>query len=200
MSNNAAGPAFSRGRERLILFVLASVQLTAIVDFMVVMPLGPQLDRELGLTPTRFGLIVSSYTYAAGVAGVFASLIVDRYARRTAFLTLFAGFLAGTLGCGLAPSYEWLLAARVLTGAFGGVLGGMALAIVGDVFPEQRRGTATGALMSAFALASVVGVPVGLTLGQQFGWHAHSSHWQSWESRSSSWPRKRFLGSTPTLP
>jgi DHA1 family inner membrane transport protein len=148
------------------------VQLTNIIDFMVVMPLGPQLDRELGLTPARFGLIVSSYTYAAGAAGIFASLFVDRFARRTAFLAIYAGFLAGTLACGLAPTYEWLLAARVLTGAFGGVLGGMAMAIVGDVFPEHRRGRATGALMSAFALASVVGVPVGLTLGQQFGWHA----------------------------
>jgi predicted MFS family arabinose efflux permease len=86
-------------------------------------------------------------------------------------LALYTGFLCGTLACGLAPSYEYLLAARVLTGAFGGVLGGMAMAIVGDVFPEKRRGTATGALMSAFALASVFGVPAGLTLGQEFGWH-----------------------------
>jgi len=136
-----------------------------------VMPLGPQLEEELQLTPARFGLIVSSYTYAAGVAGILASVILDRFARRSAFLALFAGFLSGTLACGLAPTYEWLLAARVLTGAFGGILGGMAMAIVGDVFPEKRRGTATGALMSAFALASVVGVPAGLTLGQEFGWH-----------------------------
>jgi DHA1 family inner membrane transport protein len=171
MSGNTVQPTFSRGRERLILLVLAAVQLTSIVDFMVVMPLGPVLERELGLTPVRFGLIVSSYTYAAGLAGLFASVVLDRYARRTAFLALFAGFLAGTFACGLAPNYEWLLAARVLTGAFGGVLGGMAMAIVGDVFPEKRRGAATGTLMSAFALASVVGVPVGLTLGQEFGWH-----------------------------
>jgi predicted MFS family arabinose efflux permease len=164
-------PAFSPGRERLILLVLATVQFTSIVDFMVVMPLGPVLDRELGLTTARFGLIVSSYTFAAGLAGLFASVFLDRYSRRTAFLALFTGFLSGTFACGLAPSYEYLLAARVLTGAFGGVLGGMAMAIVGDVFPEKRRGAATGALMSAFALASVVGVPAGLTLGQKFGWH-----------------------------
>ena len=171
MLNIAAEPTFSRGRERLILLVLAAVQFTSIVDFVVVMPLGPQLEAELALTPASFGLIVSSYTYAAGVAGLLASVILDRFARRTAFLALYVGFLAGTLACGLAPTYEWLLAARVLTGAFGGVLGGMAMAIVGDVFPEHRRGAATGALMSAFALASVVGVPAGLTLGQQFGWH-----------------------------
>jgi predicted MFS family arabinose efflux permease len=166
-----AQSTYSLARERLILLVLAAVQFTSIVDFMVIMPLGPMLERELGLTPAMFGLIVSSYTCAAGIAGLFASVIVDRFARRTAFLALFAGFLAGTCACGLAPSYFWLLAARLLTGAFGGILGGMAMTIVGDVFHESRRGTATGTLMSAFALASVVGVPAGLTLGQNYGWH-----------------------------
>ena len=164
-------PSFSRNRERLILLVLAVVQFTSIVDFMVVMPLEPELEGDLHLTPTRFGLIVSSYTFAAGLAGLLASMFVDRFARRTAFLAIYAGFLVGTFACGMAPDYGWLLAARVLTGAFGGVLGGMAFAIVGDVFPEERRGRATGAIMSGFALASVLGVPVGLTLGQIYGWH-----------------------------
>ena len=159
-------------RERTVLLTLAAVQFTSIVDFMVVMPLGPQLMRTLGLSPARFGLIVSSYTIAAGLAGLVASSLVDRFGRKAAFLALYAGFLVGTLLCGLAPGYATLLAARVVTGAFGGILGGMALAIIGDVFPDERRGRATGALMSAFALASVVGVPFGLRLGLRLGWHA----------------------------
>jgi DHA1 family inner membrane transport protein len=159
-------------REQVILLVLASVQFTSIVDFMVVMPLGPQLERRLHLSPAEFGMIISSYTFAAGFAGLIASVVVDRFARRPAFLTLYVGFLAGTLLCGLAPNYSTLLAARFVTGAFGGILGGMAMAIIGDVFPEERRGRATGALMSAFALASVLGVPIGLTLGLNYGWHA----------------------------
>ena len=159
-------------RERVILLVLASVQFTSIVDFMVVMPLGPQLERTLHLSPAQFGLIISSYTFAAGIAGLVATMLVDRFARRPAFLTLFAGFLGGTFLCGMAPNYATLLAARFVTGAFGGILGGMAMAIIGDVFREERRGRATGALMSAFALASVLGVPVGLTLGLKYGWHA----------------------------
>ena len=157
--------------ERVVLLILASVQFTSIVDFMVIMPLGPQLERTLGLTPARFGLIVSSYTFAAGFAGLVSSMVIDRFARRPAFLVLYAGFLVGTLACGLAPNYATLLAARFLTGAFGGVLGGMAMAVIGDVFPEERRGRATGALMSAFALASVAGVPLGLTLGLRYGWN-----------------------------
>lgn len=162
----------SRARfERTVLLTLAAVQFTSIVDFMIVMPLGPQLMRVLNIGPDRFGLIVSSYTFAAGVAGLIASMFIDRIGRKTAFLTLYVGFLIGTLLCGLAPNYPALLAARVATGAFGGVLGGLAMAIIGDVFPDQRRGRATGVLMSAFALASVAGVPFGLMLGTRYGWH-----------------------------
>jgi predicted MFS family arabinose efflux permease len=158
-------------RERLVLFLLAAVQFTTIVDFMIVMPLGPQLMRTLQIGPAQFGLIVSSYTFAAGAAGLVASSIVDRFARRTTFIVLYAGFLLGTLFCALAPNYQSLVVARVVTGAFGGVLGGMAMAIIGDVFPEHRRGRATGSLMTGFSLASVAGVPFGLYLGTKFGWH-----------------------------
>jgi predicted MFS family arabinose efflux permease len=160
-----------RRTERIVLLVLAAVQFISIVDFMVVMPLGPRLMDDLQIGPDRFGLIVASYTFAAGAAGLVASAIVDRYSRRAAFITLYAGFLLGTLCCALAPTYHLLLAARVVTGAFGGILGGMAMAIIGDVFPEERRGHATGALMSAFALASVFGVPLGIFLGTNYGWH-----------------------------
>ena len=114
--------------------------------------------------------MVSSYTFAAGLAGLVASSLVDRLGRKAAFLGLDAGFLLGTFLCGLAPTYGTLVLARVLTGAFGGILGGLALAIIGDVFPEERRGRAT-ALMSGFALASTVGVPFGLYLGTRLGWH-----------------------------
>ena len=150
--------------------MLASVQFTSIVDFMLVMPLGPQLMERLRLSTTQFGLIVSSYTFSAGVAGLFAASFIERFGRKAAFLTIFVGFLVGTLCCGLAWSYPTLLAARVLTGAFGGVLGGMALAIISDVFPGHRHGEATGALMSAFSAASVFGVPFGLTIGVAYGW------------------------------
>ena len=162
----------NRPLERAVLFTLATVQFTSIVDFMVIMPLGPQLERTMGINPEQFGFIVSAYTISAGLTGVVASTVIDRFSRKSAFLTLYVGFLVGTLLCGLAPSYHLLLAARVVTGAFGGVLGGMAMAIVGDVFPDERRGRATGVLMSAFSLASIFGVPIGLFLGNQYGWHA----------------------------
>jgi predicted MFS family arabinose efflux permease len=160
-----------RNRERLVLLILAAVQFTTIVDFMIVMPLGPQLMRTLEIGPAEFGLVVSSYTFAAGAAGLVASSIIDRFARRTTFMVLYAGFLLGTFFCAIVPTYQLLIAARVLTGAFGGILGGMSMAIIGDVFPESRRGRATGSLMTGFSLASVAGVPLGLFLGTSYGWH-----------------------------
>ena len=144
-----------RRREIVLLLILASVQFTSIVDFMVVMPLGPQLMRKLAINPAQFGRIVASYTIAAGLAALLASSIMDRFGRKAAFLTLYSGFLVGTLLCGLSRGYWMLLSARVVTGAFGGILGGLALAIIADVFPEERRGRATAVLMSAFAVASV---------------------------------------------
>jgi predicted MFS family arabinose efflux permease len=169
---SAPRSAKARRLEMMLLGVLASVQFTSIVDFMVVMPLGPQLIRTLEISPAQFAMIVSSYTISAGLSGLLASSFMDRFSRKAAFLTLYAGFLVGTLFCGVASGYLMLLAARIVTGAFGGILGGMSLAIIGDVFPEERRGRATGVLMSAFALASVVGVPAGLWAGTKYGWNA----------------------------
>jgi MFS transporter, DHA1 family, inner membrane transport protein len=164
-------PASTLAFERVVIMTLASVQFISIVDFTIIMPLGPQLMRSMHIGPAQFGLVVSSYTFAAGLAGFVASSLVDRLGRKAAFLGMDAGFLIGTFLCGLAPTYGTLVLARILTGAFGGILGGLALAIIGDVFPEERRGRATGALMSGFALASIVGVPFGLFLGTRYGWH-----------------------------
>src|SRR6476620_7973683 len=131
-------------REQSVLFILTAVHFTSIVDFIIVMPLGPVLMPQLHIGPREFGLIVSSYTFAAGAAGLVASAIVDRFDRKTTFMVLYSGFLLGTLLCGFAPNYQALVAARFATGTFGGILNGVAMAIIGDVFPEHRRGRATG--------------------------------------------------------
>src|SRR5262249_22401911 len=136
----------STPREQSVLFILAAVQFTSIVDFIIVMPLGPELMPQLQIGPREFGLIVSSYTFAAGAAVLGGWAIIDGFARRTAFMVLYSGFLLGTLLCGFAPNYQALVAARFATGAFGGILNGIAMAIIGDVFPEHRRGRATGIL------------------------------------------------------
>ncbi len=164
--------AVAAGRDGPILFTLAALQFIGIVDFMIVMPLGPQLLADLGINAQEFSWVVSAYTLAAGVAGFLAAPWLDRVPRKTAYLVFSLGMLAGTAACGLAGSYPLLLVARCVTGGFGGVLGGLALAIVADVFPVERRGRATAMLMLAFAVASVAGVPLGIALGTRLGWQA----------------------------
>lgn len=157
--------------ERVLLLTLAALQFTHIVDFMILMPLGPQLMRLFGITPQQFGLLVSCYTISAGVSSFLGSFYLDRFGRRTALLTFYAGFALGTLCCAFAPSYEILCAARIATGAFGGVLGSLIFAIVGDVIPFERRASAMGTVMTAFAMASVLGVPAGIYLASYGDWH-----------------------------
>jgi predicted MFS family arabinose efflux permease len=159
-------------REWLLLLVLAAVQFTHIVDFMIIMPLGPVYIREMGLSTGQFGAVVAAYTVAAGLAGLLAARHLDRFGRKAALLTLYAGFTVGTLLCAAAPSYPLLLAARTVTGAFGGVAAAVVLASVGDAFPDARRATAMGVIMSAFSVASIAGVPLGLHLAETLGWHA----------------------------
>jgi predicted MFS family arabinose efflux permease len=159
--------------EWCLLLVLAAVQITHIVDFMVLMPLGPRLMGELHISPGQFGLMVAVYGFSASLAGLAAAWCIDRFDRKTALLGLYAGFTLGTLLCALAPNYPLLLAARAVAGGFGGVSASCVLAIVGDAFPDSRRGTAMGVIMSAFSLASIFGVPAGVFLAARLdSWQA----------------------------
>lgn len=158
--------------EWRIVLILSLVQFTSFIDFMVVLPLGQHLMRSLSIDTFQFGAIVSSYTIAAGMVGFLATTFIDRIPRKVAFLAIYAGFLVGTLACGLSTSFFELLMGRIVTGVFGGLLGGIAMAIIGDEIPEARRGQAMGVLMSSFALASVLGVPSSLFIGNRFGWNA----------------------------
>ena len=162
------------GRERLLLIVLALVQFAHIVDFMIIMPLGPRLMADLGISPALFGALVSAYTFSAGLCGFIAAPLLDRFTRRTALLVSFSGFIIGTALCGIAPTYHWLMAARILAGCFGGISGALIMATVADAIPLERRGAAMGLIMTSFSLASVMGVPLGLTAADHLalGWRA----------------------------
>jgi predicted MFS family arabinose efflux permease len=157
--------------EGWLLGVLAAIQFTAVLDFMIIMPLGPQYMRVFHIDPRQFGLIVSAYALAAGISGIVAGFFIDRFDRKRAMITLYAGFTLGTLFCAMAPSYPTLVAARVVAGAFGGVTMGLVMAVIGDVIPEIRRGRAMGIVMSSFSVASICGVPLGLYLANELDWH-----------------------------
>ena len=160
---------FSRS-EKILLAILSCIQFSHIVDFMIVMPLGPKLMRMFSISPHEFGLLVSCYTLSAGISGFLASFWMDRFDRKQILMFFYLGFGIGTVACGMVNTYNSLLITRSITGAFGGVLGSLILSIIGDTISMDRRGTAIGITTAAFSVASVFGVPFSLYLADQLGW------------------------------
>lgn len=164
-------PSSASRREMLLLLTLAGVQFTHILDFMIMMPLGPQLTRLFGVSDAQFGLLVSAYTFAAGASGLAASTYLDRFDRKRLLLVLYLLFALATLACGLAPTYGFLMGARVAAGLFGGVLTALCQTIVADAVPFERRGRAMGVVMSSFSVSTVAGVPLSLWIASTWGWN-----------------------------
>ena len=159
-------------RERWLLLTLASIQFTSVLDFMIMMPLGPQLTELFGISAGEFGFLVSAYTFAAGISGLLAATYIDRFGRKRMMLTLYPLFGTAALACSFAPSFAWLMLARVASGFFGGVLMALSQTIVAEVIPFERRGRAMGVVMTSFSVATVAGVPLALFLASHFNWHA----------------------------
>jgi predicted MFS family arabinose efflux permease len=157
--------------QKVLIGMLAFLQFAVILDFMLMAPLGAIIIRALHVTPVQFGHVVSAYAFAAGISGILTAGFADRFDRKKLLLFFYAGFIAGTLWCGLATSYESLLAARIVTGAFGGVIGSVVLAITTDLFPPQMRGRVMGFIQAAFAASQIFGLPLGLFLSDKANWH-----------------------------
>ena len=167
--SKATTPPYS---ERALLLTLAGIQFSHILDFMIMMPLGPLLMLELGITTHEFGLLVASYSFSAALSGLLAATFVDRFERKRLLLVMFVLFGIATLACGLAPGYATLMVARGLAGAFGGVLGALVQTIIGDTIPFARRAKASGIVSSAFSVSTVAGVPISLWMASYFQWRA----------------------------
>ncbi|MFY9260922.1 MAG: MFS transporter [Gallionella sp.] len=159
-------------RERYLLLTLAGIQFSHILDFMIMMPLGPILMQAFGIGTHEFGLLVASYSFSAALSGLFAATFVDKFERKRLLLVMFGLFGLATLACGLSPNYAMLLIARGLAGAFGGVMGAMVQTMVGDLIPFERRARASSVVMSAFSISTIAGVPLSLYLANQFDWRA----------------------------
>jgi predicted MFS family arabinose efflux permease len=160
------------GYQKWVVALLAFLQFTVILDFMIISPLGAILMPTLNITPAQFGLVVSSYAFSAGAAGLLTAGFADRFDRKKLLLFFYGGFILGTLLCGIARSYQFLLIARMITGVFAGVIGSIVFAITTDLFAYQLRGRVMGVIQTAFAASSVVGIPLGLYLSNRWGWNA----------------------------
>ena len=159
-------------KERFYVIILAAIQIAHILDFVIMMPLGPRFMRVFSINPTEFSSLVSAYTFSAGIVGFFGALYADHFDRKKFLMFNFTGFIVGTFMCAIAPNFAALLTARIVAGAFGGILNACVLSMVADLIPFERRGAAMGVVMSSFSIASVLGVPLGLYVAQVFDWHA----------------------------
>ena len=159
------------GYQKVVVGMLAFLQFAIILDFMLMAPLGALIMPSLSVTPAQFGMVVSAYAFAAGASGLLTAGFADRFDRKKLLLFFYAGFISGTLWCGLARSFESLLLARVVTGLFGGVIGSVVLAIATDLFAAQMRGRVMGLIQTAFAASQVLGIPIGIYLSNHWNWH-----------------------------
>jgi predicted MFS family arabinose efflux permease len=163
-------PTFSP-YQKLVIALLALTQFTVVLDFMIMSPLGDILMKQMNITPKQFGIAVSSYAFSAGISGLLAAGFADKYDRKSLLMFFYVGFIIGTLCCGLAPNYEWLVAARIVTGLFGGVIGSISMAIITDIFSIEQRGRVMGTVQMGFAASQVLGIPIGIYIANIWTWH-----------------------------
>lgn len=164
-------PPFS-SYQKYIIVLLALLQFTVILDFMVISPLGDILMKKLDMTTANFGLTVSAYAFSAGISGLLAAGFADKFDRKKLLIFFYTGFIIGTVCCALATNYALLLAARIVTGLFGGVIGSVSLAIVTDLFVIHQRGRVMGFIQMAFASSQILGIPLGIYFANHWGWHS----------------------------
>jgi len=171
-ANTIKSPIKFTGYQKLVITLLALTQFTVVLDFMVMSPLGDMLMKSMSLRPAQFGFAVSAYAFSAGISGLLTAGFADRFDRKKLLLFFYIGFVAGTLFCGLSHSYMMLIAARIVTGLFGGVIGSISLAIVADLFPLEQRGRVMGFMQMGFGASQVLGIPIGLFIANYWGWQS----------------------------
>ena len=160
------------GYQVFMMAILAIIQFTVVLDFMVLSPLGALLMEKLKVTTSQFGLVVSAYAFSAGASGLLAAGFADKFDRKKLLLFFYVGFMIGTVLCAIAPDFKFLLMARIVTGIFGGVISSVSFAIITDLFKMEVRGRVMGFVQMAFAASQVLGLPLGLVLANHFNWHA----------------------------
>src|ERR1051325_6381351 len=158
--------------QKFVIFILTITQFTVILDFMIMSPLGDILMKSFNLKPAQFGIAVSAYAFSAGLSGLLTAGFADRFDRKKLLLFFYIGFIAGTFLCSIVTSYETLLAARIVTGLFGGVIGSICMAIITDLFDIHHRGRVMGFVQMGFGASQVLGIPLELFLANQWEWRA----------------------------
>lgn len=158
--------------QKFVIVLMALLQFTIVLDFMILSPLGDILMKSLNMSTQQFGSVVSAYAISAGISGFLAAGFADKFDRKKILMFFYLGFIIGTVFCGLAYSYETLFLARIITGIFGGVIGSISIAIITDIFTIQQRGRVMGYVQMAFSGSQILGIPIGLFIAAKLNWNA----------------------------
>ena len=156
--------------EIRLVSLVALVQFVFVVDFMMVAPLGPDYTSALGASNSDIGLVVASYTIAAAISSLLLAKLLDGFDRRMVMMFFLTGLSFSTVACAISNDISDLIIFRFIAGLFGGPAASIAMAMIIDVVPAERRGKAIGKVMSAFSLSSIFGIPIGLELSHRGGW------------------------------
>src|SRR6187455_53388 len=112
--------------QKFVIFMMALTMFSVVLDFMIMSPMGDILMKAFDMKPSQFGAAVSVYAFSAGFSGIMTAGFADRFDRKKLLLFFYIGFIAGTFLCAITTSYPMLIAARIVTGLFGGVIGSIA--------------------------------------------------------------------------
>ena len=156
--------------ERKVVWLSGLIQLANVLDFMIILPLGPDLTTEIKIPSSQMGLVNGIYTFAAAFSAVIMARFLDRFDRKKAVVFFLIGLSISTFLTAFSWDTTSMLAARTLAGLFGGPVTALSLSMVVDMVPISRRGRALAIVTSAFTVASVFGIPLGLELALQFNW------------------------------
>jgi len=138
----------------------------------VIVGLIPTVAASLGVSVPSAGLLVSLYALGVAVGAPVLTALTSRVPRKQLLLGLMALFTLGNLVAWMAPGYEALMAARVLTGLAHGVFFSIGSTIATGLVPKEKAASAIALMFSGLTVALVTGVPLGTFIGQTFGWQA----------------------------
>jgi len=155
-------------QEGLLVTIVGLISFLSGMVFSMVGALAPMLHDDLAIPSQSIGTIMGVYMLASSVSGFLGTLYLDRFDRRKGLAVTLSGVVIGLIMTGLAPNLHLLLLARVLSGVFAGPSSALAIAIVIDNIPADRRGRALGSVAAFQGFAQVLGIPIGLYIARAF--------------------------------
>ncbi|WP_297837825.1 MFS transporter [uncultured Roseibium sp.] len=154
----------------LALYALAAGAFGIGVTEFVIMGLLLEVSRDLGVSVAAAGMLISGYALGVVVGAPILTVFTATWNRKRVLIGLMVIFIIGNAACALAPSYDLLMAARILTALAHGTYFGVGSVFAASMVGKDKQASAIAIMFTGLTLANILGVPAGTWLGQQFSW------------------------------